>query len=244
MGEGDARTRKEAGGYDGSTPADTPCPLPAAQRVMHPPGICPCHLTPLLPQVDVDACLYELERGSSTRLGPPLPFPPLATPSGDGHTATTLYAYAQVDATSGSSLEHQRQQQLLEKQQPQGGSTAAADLHGTPAALLSREGGRPGRGMLLAQQQQQQQVEVGKSGGSDTPPTQHLPPAPAGMSPTTAAFVDAAFTSRDTEAAAFAGQPRAVLNTSLKDAACEAGRWAGHLPALHCGLSPCIQSWC
>lgn len=166
----------------------------------------------------MDACLYELQSGGGARRATPVPFPMLSTPGSDGHTVTTLHATTQAAATAGAEPQPQPQQQ------PQ--LATPAGLLG--AALQQGQQASEASSISAAQQQQQQQrIQEGEA-SSGTPPAQRLPlpAAGRGLSPATMAFVGAAFTARDTEVAEHAAAPRAVLNTSLRDADCEAGRWA------------------
>lgn len=100
-----------------------------------------------------------------------------------------------------------------------------------PAGLLTGHGAAAGGdvGKVMAT------ADSSSSSAVSTPRAQVLPghqPA-AALSPTTAAFVGAAFAARDTEVAEHAAQPRAVLDTSLKDAAAATSRWV--LPwCCHC----------
>lgn len=186
-------------------------------------------------QQDVDACLAELGNGGAAGCATsPLPFPPLGTPGGMGHAGSALHspgAAAARQVPPPLPPLQQQQQQGLQEQLPQGqqeqaqqlflpqgqqqGQGQASDLHppaDQPASLREDSGGRGS--------------SVSSGAGGAMPPAQPLPPAAqsAVLSPSTAAFIGAAFSARETEAAEHAAQPRAVLNTSLKDATVEAGR--------------------
>lgn len=167
-------------------------------------------------QQDVDACLAELGSGGAAGCGSPLPFPPLGTPGSERHSTTTLRA------CSAGASEHEPQQQAHHVQAQQGWQLPDAQQRWEQGTLPRQPQQRPdsssspgaATGSL-----------AGSQGGDDTPPAQRLQPAlPPALSPDTAAFVGAAFSARNTEAAEHAAQPCAILNTSLRDASLETSR--------------------
>ena len=183
-------------------------------------------------QQDVDACLAELGNGGAAGCATsPLPFPLLGTPGGMGHAGSALpspgpAAARQVPPPLPQQQQQQQQglqeqlpqcqqeqaQQLFRPQGQQQGQGQASDLHPPAEQPASPREDSGGRGS-----------SVGSGAGGAMPPAQ--PAArPAVLSPSTAAFIGAAFSARETEAAEHAAQPRAVLNTSLKDATVETGR--------------------
>lgn len=173
-------------------------------------------------QQDVDACLAELGGGSAAgRATSPLPFPPLGTPGGAAQAGSECQP-ARMGATA---PQEQLQQVGSSHEQP-----TDDQQH-----RLQQQGLGQAPGLPATQEPPMQQgdlanpsdIPAGSLAGSGTPPAQRLAPTaslPTVLSPGTAAFVGAAFSCRDTEAAEHAAQTRAVLNTSLRDATVEAGR--------------------
>lgn len=162
-------------------------------------------------QTDVDACLAELDAGAAAgaRRGSPLPFPAL-TPAGEGHTAISVCASGATPHSSSDAAQAPHQQA---QQHPPPQPAASHASSGSPAAGVGASGG----------------AAPLSEPGCSTPPEQRLPPAlaaqpPEALSPDTAAFVSAAFSAREAEAATAAALPRPVLNTNLADAAAETGR--------------------
>ena len=192
-------------------------------------------------QTDVDACLWELEAGSSAHLdATPLPFPSL-TPLGHGHSTLTLSASAAPGPPSSAA-------QAQPLQPGSGGAEGLAALAASAASptewqhegssAASSLGAPPAAHVPLPDEQEAARFvsSTGDGSGGGTPPSQQAQQPrraepPAALSPTTTAFVGAAYAARDTEAAEHAAQPRAVLDTSLKDADVQTGRCAGGLLA-------------
>ncbi|KAL4425947.1 hypothetical protein ABPG75_009963 [Micractinium tetrahymenae] len=182
---------------------------------------------------DVDACLHELDMGAGSDCRPtPVPFPQL-TPLHTTHTYVAGAAQQQAEST-GSLLSSGRQGGAL------GQLGAAAEGAGFPPAepqpsahtsMPSTSGPTPAP-VGDAMQSALGAASSASRSRSSTPAAEATPPArspavpAAALSPTTARFVGAAFTARDAEAAEQAAQPRAVLDTSLKDAAAETSRMA------------------
>lgn len=177
-------------------------------------------------QQDVDACLAELGGGSAAgRATSPLPFPSLGTPGGMAQAGTERQS-SRMGARMGSAPpQDQRQQAGRSHEQPTDDQQHRVQQQGLGQAP----------DLPTTQEQPVQQGDLANPSdippsslaGSVTPPAQRLAPTaslPTVLSPGTAAFVGAAFSARETEAAEHAAQPRAVLNTSLKDATVEAGR--------------------
>ena len=205
-------------------------------------------------QTDVDACLWELEADGSTHLGcAPLPFPSL-TPLGQGHSTHTPPGSAAVGPTQGSAAP------ALPAQLGSTGAEGwlAAPVPGSEQQLGTSNGALSLGAPTFAARPASAEHEAGSDSnivdgggsGSGTPPSSQraeetcLAEPPAALSPTTTAFVGAAYAARDTEAAEHAAQPCSVLDTSLRDADVETGRCAGGglagrgvvLPAAHYAL--------
>ena len=169
-------------------------------------------------QTDVDACLWELGQVESppaagggdiscSCVPSPIPFPALGPHEGlQQHTTHTF---------------------------PSGGAARADSEPGVPASLSSSTTQGCRHNDTLEPIALGTPLAKTLAGPSEPEPpassSPQLSPLPfhtgATLSPSTAAFVRAACTARETEAAEHAAQPRAVLDTSLKDASLETERW-------------------
>lgn len=180
---------------------------------------------------DVDACLHELDTGAGGGGRPtPLPFPQL-TPLHTTHTYEAPTGQQQAGSLASLLLLQEESMAAGQASAAPQGSDSPAVLPGSCQAAMAA----PVGDVMLQAAEAAGCSSSSSSGGSMTPAAPAESPArtpavpAAALSPTTARFVGAAFLARDAEVAEQAARPKAVLDTSLKDAAAETSRWGGRV---------------